>query len=95
MKHFYTEINQVTLMFSDIKTNPDGLDTIALHYEKPIPEGFAFLDLSLPTLYITKSYGFSEDEIYHLVQYAKNNAPLIWKLAFAYSEGEKKIAANY
>lgn len=95
MKHFYTEIEQVTLTFDDIKTNQEGMDTIALHFEKPIDDGFAFLDISLPALYVSKTYGFSEDEIYHLTQYAKTNAPLIWKLAYSYAGGIGKIAANY
>ncbi|WP_293988617.1 hypothetical protein [uncultured Megasphaera sp.] len=59
MKHFYTEIENITLVFDDIKTNQDGMDSISLHFEKPIEDGFAFLDTSLPTLYVEKTYGFS------------------------------------
>ncbi|WP_308590495.1 hypothetical protein [uncultured Megasphaera sp.] len=44
MKHFYTEIENITLVFDDIKTNQDGMDSISLHFEKPIEDGFAFLD---------------------------------------------------
>lgn len=95
MKHFYSTVENVTLMYDDIETNRDGLDTIDLHFEKPIAGGFAFLDMTLPTLYVRKSYGFSEDELYQLTQYAKTNAPLIWKLALEAEGGTDKIAAGY
>lgn len=95
MKHFYTEIENITLVFDDIKTNQDGMDSISLHFEKPIEDGFAFLDTSLPTLYVERAYGFSEMEIYHLIQYARTNASLIWKLVLSYAKGEENDAANY
>lgn len=95
MKHFYSTIEGVTLMFDDIRTNADGMDTIALHFEKPVEGGFAFLDMSLPTLYVSRSYGFPEADIYQLTQYAKTNAPLIWKLAMEEGREAHKIASGY
>ena len=81
MRHFYSEIDSISLTFCDIVENKDGMEMINLHFERPIEGGFDFLDSTLPVLVPEKSYGFSELEIERLLRYARNNAPLIWDIA--------------
>lgn len=93
MKNFYSEIDNVTMTFSDIQTTRDGLDFIRLYFERPVEGGFHFLETSIPVLNIDKCYGFSELELRRLLQYAQRNAPLIWKLAYSYGS-EPNAASN-
>ncbi len=44
MKHFFSEIDEVTLTFSDIKTNCDGMEYIQIYFEHPNENGFDFLE---------------------------------------------------
>jgi len=81
MKHFYSEIDNITLTFGDVHENAAGLEYIPLYFEKPIENGFAFCEMNLPVLNPYKSFGFSEMDINELVKYARNNAPLIWEIA--------------
>lgn len=81
MKHFYSEIDDITMTFGDIHENKDGLEYIPLYFEKPIAEGFAFCEMNLPMLNPYKSFGFSEQDLCELAEYARNNAPLIWQIA--------------
>lgn len=39
------------------------------------------MDLKLPGGFVTSSFGFSEDEILDLKEYARDNEPLVWELA--------------
>ena len=43
--------------------------------------GFDFAEGKLPNNMFCKTYGFSEDELFDLENYIKNNAFLIWELA--------------
>ena len=36
MKHFYSEIDNITLTFGDVHENAAGLEYIPLYFEKPI-----------------------------------------------------------
>lgn len=92
MKNFYSEIDGVTTTFSDIRTTRDGLDFICVYFERPVEGGFHFLETSIPVLNVDKCYGFSELELRRLLQYARNNAPLLWKLA--YMNGSEPHAAS-
>ena len=81
MMHFYTEIDDWTTMFSDINTGDYGQESIRLCFEKPIANGFASGELVLPDLIWTKQLSMTEDDVYSLEEYARNNSPLIWELA--------------
>ena len=90
MKHFYSEINGVTLTFSDIAENPQGFEEISVRFERVNDSGFDFAEGKLPQNMLYKTYGFSEDELLQMSQYLRNNAALIWKIAMR--EGEETIA---
>ena len=92
MKHFYSEINDVTLTFSDIHETMDGMEYIRIYFERPNKEGFDFLESALPSLEIQKAYGFSQNEIIKLLGYAKSNAFIMWDIARESAQEGKKIA---
>ena len=82
MQHFYSEIDGITTTFGNICANRDGLEKIALYFERPNKAGgFDFLETDLPTLYVRRGSGFSDIETEQLLRYANNNASLIWEIA--------------
>lgn len=89
VKNFYSEVDDVTLTFSDIKSTPDGMEYLRIYFEKPVDGGFQFLESVLPGLEIKDTEGFSEQEIAELLDYANRNAFIIWRLAM---EGSAHIA---
>ena len=91
MKYFFSEIDEVTLTFSDIQTNGDGMEFIRIYFEHPNANGFDFLESSLPALNVKSSCGFKKKQIVELLNYAKTNSFLIWDIA---REGGEKIAAS-
>ena len=81
MKYFFSEIDGVTLTFSDILTNRYGMEYIRIYFERPNENGFDFLESTLPALNVKDSVGFSKDELRELLDYARTNAFLIWEIA--------------
>ena len=91
MKYFFSEIDEITLTFSDIHATRDGMEFIRIYFESPNENGFNFLESTLPTLNIKDSSGFSKEETSRLLDYAWTNAFLMWEIA---REGADKIAAS-
>lgn len=91
MKYFFSEIDEITLTFSDIQANRDGMEYIRIYFEHPNANGFDFLESTLPALSIKKSAGFTEEKSARLLDYARTNAFLIWEIA---REGAEEIAAS-
>ena len=83
MKNFYTEIDNITMTFSDIKKTDDGMEYIKIYFEKPVDGGFYFLESTLPSLDIVDVEGFSEQEQRKLLAYASRNSFIVWELARA------------
>ncbi len=89
MKYTYVEFADGTLVtFNDIRQDNNG-EHIDIYFEKPIDNGFAFLQLSLPDLNVVASGEYSKQEIQDLQSFAGDNAALIWEMA---REGGSKIA---
>jgi len=80
MKHFFSEVDDVTLTFSDIQRR-SGMEYIRIYFEKPIDNDFAFLESTLPALNIVATEHFTPSEQQQLLQYARTNAFLIWDVA--------------
>lgn len=91
MKYFFSEVDEITLTFSDIYLNRYGMEYIRIYFERPNDNGFDFLESSLPSLSVKKSLGFTEAESARLLDYARTNAFLIWEIA---REDGEKFAAN-
>ena len=81
MKYFFSEIDNVTLTFGDIRVNRDGMEFIRIYFERPNSDGFDFLESTLPMLNVKTCDGFNEDEQAELLDYARTNAFLIWEIA--------------
>lgn len=90
MKYFFSEIDEVTLTFSDIH-NRAGMEFIRIYFERPNSNGFDFLESTLPSLRIKSSAGFTNEERTKLLDYARTNSFLIWNVA---REGAEEIAAS-
>ncbi|MBE8953741.1 MAG: hypothetical protein SR1Q7_11460 [Quinella sp. 1Q7] len=91
MKHFFSEIDEVTLTFSDIHINRYGMEYIRIYFERPNENGFDFLESTLPMLNVKASSGFTDAELSELLNYARINAFLIWEIA---REDGNKIAVR-
>ena len=94
MKYFFSEIDEITLTFGDIHFNSYGMEYIRIYFERPNDSGFDFLESNLPALEIKKSSGFNDKEIKNLLEYARNNAFLIWEIARENEKGAENFAAN-
>lgn len=92
MKYFFSELDEVTLTFSDININRDGMEFIRIYFERPNERGFDFLESTLPSLRVKKSRGFTAEESARLLDYARTNSFLIWEIA---REDGEKLAANF
>lgn len=94
MKYFFSEIDEITLTFGDIHFNKQGMEYIKIYFERPNDNGFDFLESTLPALEVKNYFGFKNDEIKKLLEYAKNNAFLIWDIARENVKEEKNFAAS-
>ncbi len=81
MKNFYSEIDEITLTFSNIHTTHDGMEYIRIYFERPTENGFDFLESTIPSLNVKECSGFSGTEAKELLRYAQANAFLMWDIA--------------
>lgn len=77
---YYSTFNGIVMTHSGV-LEEKGFEYIKVHFERPNQNGFDFIDLKLPGEFVTSSFGFSEDEILDLKEYARDNEPLVWELA--------------
>lgn len=77
---YYSTVEGIVMTHSGV-IEEKGFDHIKVHFERPNEKGFDFIDLKLPGTFVINSYGFSEDEILELKEYARDNEPLVWELA--------------
>ena len=94
MKYFYSEIDEITLTFGDIHFNSQGMEYIRIYFERPNNSGFDFLESNLPALEVKNFFGFSDEEIKNLLEYARNNAFLIWEIARENEKAGETFAAS-
>ena len=94
MRFFYSEIKEITLTFTAISHNAYGMEYMTIDYERPNINGFDFLEMILPSLEIKKSYGFSQDEISELIDYAQRNSFIMWDIARENMREKDEIAAS-
>lgn len=94
MKHFFSEMDEITLTFSDIHVNRNGMEFIRIYFERPTDGGFDFLESTLPALIVKDANGFSPEETAQLLNYAKTNAFLIWDIAREKAQGGEQLAAG-
>lgn len=67
----------------------DGLETVEVHFEKPIKDGFKSARCELPAYKWLFNDGYSDAEIEFFTKFLESNAHLIFKYA---SSGGLKLA---
>ena len=80
MKHYYSTVNDISLTHSDL-TVTDNQRIVYTRFERPNENGFDFAEGSLPFTSFSKTYGFTEDELFELADYLQHNSLLIWDYA--------------
>lgn len=80
VKNYYSTLDGVVMTFSDIEES-HGFDEITVRFERENASGFDFAEGKLPDNKFYKCFGFSEDELFTLENYLRNNAFIIWELA--------------
>ena len=80
MKHYYSTVDGVVLTHSDMLTENHSR-RVYVYFERPNEHGFDFAEGLLPECVFTKTYGFSEDELFELQDYLRCNLFLIWEFA--------------
>ena len=84
MRYYYSTVDDVVLTHTGI-IEKNYLETITLHFERATLTGnFNIAEIVLPNYNFITIMGFTEDEIFELEEYARNNSPLIWELAKEY-----------
>lgn len=94
MKNFFSEIDEITLTFGNIHFNSCGMEYIKIYFERPNDNGFDFLESTLPALEIKNFSVFNGKEIKNLLDYARNNAYLIWDIARENEKGAENFASS-
>lgn len=89
MKNYYSTEEGIVLTFSDIEEDSNGFESIRFRFERANNSGFDFAEGILPALRFDKLYGFSEDEIFDLKDYLRDNSFLIWEIAREETEKHK------
>lgn len=89
MKYVYVEFADGTLVtFNDIRRDKNG-EHIDVYFERPVDDGFDYLQLSLPDLDTASTAGYKKAEIEDLKSFAADNEALIWEMA---REGGEQLA---
>lgn len=80
--YYYSTVNEIVLTHSAIEERED-IDIVTVRFERPSKSGngFDFAEGKIPYFTFQKTYGFSEEELFKLKKYLKNNAVLIWDFA--------------
>lgn len=82
--YYYSTVNSVITTHSGIEEDENGMPCVKVHFERPCANGnsgFDFADGRIPHFNFQKAFGFSEDELFQLKEYMKNNSSLIWEFA--------------
>ncbi len=77
---YYSTVQDIVMTHSKV-LDEKGFEYIKVHFERPNEKGFDFIDMKLPGEFVISTFGFSEDEILDMKEYARDNEPLIWELA--------------
>jgi hypothetical protein len=80
MKHYYSTVDGIVLTHSDLLVT-NNQRVVLTRFERPNANGFDFAEGTLPFCTFSKTYGFSEDELFILSDYLQHNSILIWDYA--------------
>ncbi|MDR1963378.1 MAG: hypothetical protein LBQ50_06335 [Planctomycetaceae bacterium] len=80
MKYYYSTVKGTVLTHSEMLYENYSRRVI-VRFERPNNNGFDFAEGMLPECTFNKLSGFSEEEIFELLDYLRCNSPLIWEYA--------------
>jgi hypothetical protein len=81
MLYPYVTLPDETLITHSHLKEENGIKTISVHFERPIPYGFDSARCSLPTYEWIMRDGYSDEEIAEFEQFLQTNAHLLYKYA--------------
>ena len=81
MKNFFSEINGVTLTFSDIQNQNEFLEYVDVLIERIKNSKIDYIYTQIPGFEILDAKGFSDKEIDYWLDYTKRDSSLIWESA--------------
>ena len=91
MYPFMTLSDSTEIVHSDIQTGMDGLETVKVYIERPVPNGFDSAECYLPKYEWKNVVGFSQEDIAYFQELLESTAHIIISLA---REGGLSNAAN-
>lgn len=79
---YYSTVDNIILTHSRVMEDLGGCgEYIIVRYERPNSKGFDSMEMQLPRCNIIRNFGFSEDDVFELIEYAQLNSALIWEFA--------------
>lgn len=81
MKNFFSEIDGVTLTFSDIQVKDNVMEYVDLLFERVKDDKVDYILSRIPGFKKIDSKGFSDSETRRQLHYALKNSALIWDIA--------------
>jgi len=81
MMYPYIELPDKTLITHSHLKEENGVKTISVHFERPIPYGFDMARISLPSYEWIMRDGYSDDEIAVFEQMCRDGAHTFYKYA--------------
>ena len=80
--YYYSTFDGIVTTHSALETDEYSMPCVRVHFERPNNQnGFDFADGRIPHFNFQKAFGFSEDELFKLRDYMRNNSFLIWEFA--------------
>lgn len=79
---YYSTVGDIVTTHGALETDEYQTPCVRVRFERPNDKnGFDFAEGKIPHYSFQKTYGFSEDELFRLREYMRNNAFLIWEFA--------------
>lgn len=79
--YYYSTVDGIVMTHSGIEEK-GVIPFVRVHFERLNEAGgFDFADARIPDFIFDKAFGFSEDELFDLTEYMRDNSALIWEFA--------------
>ena len=80
--YYYSTVNEIVMTHGALETDEYSMPCVRVRFERPNQNnGFDFAEGRIPHFNFQKTFGFSEDELFGLREYMRDNALLIWEFA--------------
>lgn len=80
--YYYATFDEIVTTHGTLETDEYSMPCVRVRFERPNNQnGFDFAEGRIPHFNFQKTFGFSENELFKLREYMRNNAFLIWEFA--------------